>query len=147
MKMERREIGKQEPLTVMRTECHEPAGGDVWRSFRLLQSRTAVEVRAMGTKIQVLSWKQMPTQVKATGGDGNEHSMLLDDRFQQAVDVLAMQQELVGTDEYLEHWNWTDVADRSGTAQAAAEAFVKELDAEWPKQVPAMVKKALSLLS
>jgi len=98
----------------------------------------------MATKIQILCWKNIPTQVKASGDDGNEHAVPLDDRFQQAVDALAMQQELAGTDEYLEHWNWTDAPDRTGSAQAAAEAFAKELDAAWPKQVPALVKKALT---
>ena len=98
----------------------------------------------MPTTVQILRWKNIPTQVKATGDDGNEHAVPLDERFQQAADALAMQQELAGTDEYLEHWNWSEPVTRVGGAQEAAESFAKELDAAWPKQVPAMVKKALS---
>ncbi|MBI3832412.1 MAG: virulence factor [Planctomycetes bacterium] len=93
--------------------------------------------------VQILSWKNIPTQVKASDA-GGEHNVPLDDRFQQAVDALAMEQELAGTDEYLEHWTWSDPVEKPGSAQEAAEAHAQELDTAWPKPVPAMVKKALS---
>lgn len=96
----------------------------------------------MPTQIQTLSWKNIPTQVKASDESGGEHSVLLDERFQQAVDALAMDQGLAGTDEYLDHWNWSEPADRDGALQVAAESFAKELDSSWPKAVPAMVAKA-----
>lgn len=91
--------------------------------------------------VQVLAWKNIPTQVKAVD-DACEASIPLDERFQVAVDALAMDEGLAGTDEYLEHWNWTEAGERTGSAQAAAEAFARELDASWPRQVPAMVAKA-----
>lgn len=99
----------------------------------------------MSTTVSVLRWKNIPTQVKAEGA-GGEHSIVLDERFQQAVDALAMQQDLAGTDEYLEHWAWGDPVEASGEPQAAAESAAKELDAGWPKIVLDMVKKAAAEL-
>lgn len=96
----------------------------------------------MPTQIHVLSWKNIPTQVKATDEAGGEHRVPLDERFQQAVDALAMDEGLAGTDEYLDHWNWSEPAGCEGAPQAAAEALAKELDNAWPKAVPAMVAKA-----
>lgn len=101
----------------------------------------------MPTTIQLLNWKNIPTQVKATDEAGAEHDVPLDERFQQAVDALAMEEGLAGTDEYLEHWTWSDPAEHAGTAQEAAKAFAKELDAAWPKAVPAMVAKAKAAAS
>lgn len=91
--------------------------------------------------VQILAWKNIPTQVKATD-DAGEASVPLDERFQVAVDALAMDEGLAGTDEYLEHWNWTEAGERAGSAQTAAETCARELDAAWPRQVPAMVAKA-----
>lgn len=100
----------------------------------------------MPIRIQVLCWKNIPTQVKAADDSGAEHDVPLSDRFQQAVDALAMKQDLAGTDEYLELWAWSDVdgaaAADAASPQAAAEAHAQALEAAWPKQVPAMVSKA-----
>ncbi|MCK6472505.1 MAG: virulence factor [Planctomycetes bacterium] len=101
----------------------------------------------MPIRIQVLCWKNIPTQVKAADDSGAEHDVPLSERFQQAVDALAMKQELAGTDEYLELWAWSDVEDGAAAAnaaspQAAAEAHAQALETGWPKQVPAMVGKA-----
>ncbi|MCW8129489.1 MAG: virulence factor [Planctomycetota bacterium] len=96
----------------------------------------------MPTQIQVLSWKNIPTQVKAADEAGGEHSVPLDDRFQQAVDALAMDEGLAGTDEYLDHWNWSEPAGCEGAPQAAAEALAKEL-ADGPTFGHAMTKTML----
>lgn len=98
----------------------------------------------MPMRIQVLCWKNIPTQVKAADDSGTEHDVPLSERFQQAVDALAMKQELAGTDEYLELWAWFDVEDAADGAspQAAAEAHARMLEDAWPRQVPAMVAKA-----
>lgn len=99
----------------------------------------------MPIRIQMLCWKNIPTQVKGVDDSGAEHDVPLSERFQQAVDALAMKQDLAGTDEYLELWAWTDVEDAAADAaspQDAAEAHAQALEAAWPKQVPAMVAKA-----
>jgi len=51
--------------------------------------------------VQVLYWQDVPSLVK----DG-EAKRQLSDWFQQEIDRRAMEQGLVGSDAYLEHWHW-----------------------------------------
>jgi len=53
--------------------------------------------------VQVLYWQDVPTVVKADGAKRQ-----LPDWFQQEIDRRAMEQGLVGSDAYLEHWHWED---------------------------------------
>ena len=53
--------------------------------------------------VQVLYWQDVPSLVK----DGDEKRQL-SDWFQQEIDRRAMEQGLVGSDAYLEHWHWED---------------------------------------
>ena len=55
--------------------------------------------------VQVLYWQDVPTVVKASDGSKRQ----LSDWFQQEVDRRAMEQGLVGSDAYVEHWHWEDV--------------------------------------
>jgi len=54
--------------------------------------------------VQVLYWQDVPSVVK--DGDAKQQ---LSDWFQQEIDRRAMEQDLVGSDAYLEHWHWEDV--------------------------------------
>jgi len=54
--------------------------------------------------VQVLYWQDVPSVVK--DGDAKQQ---LSDWFQQEIDRRAMEQGLVGSDAYLEHWHWEDV--------------------------------------
>ncbi|HKT45189.1 MAG TPA: virulence factor [Gaiellaceae bacterium] len=55
--------------------------------------------------VQVLYWQDVPSVVK--GPDGSKQQ--LPDSFQQEIDRRAMEQGLVGSDAYLEHWHWEEV--------------------------------------
>ena len=55
--------------------------------------------------VQVLYWQDVPSLVKAADGTKQQ----LPDRFQQEIDRRAMEQGLVGSDAYLEHWHWEEV--------------------------------------
>ena len=68
---------------------------------------------------QVLYWQDVPSLVK--GPDGSKRQ--LSDRFQQEIDRRAMDQGLVGSDAYLEHWHWEDA---DGTLDEVVEAFENE---------------------
>ncbi|HEX3055289.1 MAG TPA: virulence factor [Gaiellaceae bacterium] len=54
--------------------------------------------------VQVLYWQDVPSLVK--DGDAKRQ---LSDWFQQEIDRRAMEQGLVGSDAYLEHWHWEEV--------------------------------------
>jgi hypothetical protein len=54
--------------------------------------------------VQVLYWQDIPSVVKA--GDVKRQ---LPEWFQQEIDRVAMEQGLLGSDAYLEQWEWRDV--------------------------------------
>jgi Virulence factor len=76
------------------------------------------------TRYRILSWRGIPAQVKAWGEDGRAHSVLLPDWFQQEIDRRAMEQGLIGSDAYLEHWHWED-------ADGTLDEVVAALERQW----------------
>jgi len=82
------------------------------------------------TRVQVLYWQDVPSLVKATGDDGFEVRRQLPEWFQQEIDRVAMEQDLIGSDAYLEAWEWRDLEPRDGNAAEVADAVEAELIAE-----------------
>ena len=76
---------------------------------------------------QILSWQDIPSQVKAWD-DFDEIKVELAPRFAALIDHAAQSQGLTQTDAYLSHWKWSDEQERAGTAQEVAEAVRKELE-------------------
>ena len=64
------------------------------------------------TRVSVLYWQEIPSLVRATDADGTQVSRQLPDWFQQEIDRLAMEQGLVGSDAYLEQWQWGEPEER-----------------------------------
>jgi len=85
---------------------------------------------------RVMSWRGIPSQVKVTDDTGASVSKSLPAFFQQEIDRVAMAEGLIGSDEYLEAWGWSEEAEREGDAEAAAEALVLELDVAWRREHP-----------
>ena len=82
------------------------------------------------TRVQVLQWQEIPSVVKTTGDDGYEVRRQLPEWFQQEIDRVAMEQGLMGSDAYLEAWEWRDIEPREGSASAVADAVEAELIAQ-----------------
>lgn len=78
-------------------------------------------------RYRVMSWRGIPSQVKATDETGATASGMLPNKWQQEIDRIAMREDLAGTDEYLEQWGWSAEAERPGTAQEAVDAVIAEL--------------------
>ena len=76
------------------------------------------------TRVQVLYWQDIPSVVRA--GDLKRQ---LPDWFQQEIDRLAMEQGLLGSDEYLEQWEWRDLGERDGSPDEVLDAVEAELRA------------------
>jgi len=89
------------------------------------------------TRVQILYWENIPSLVKATGDDGSEVKRQLPDWFQQEIDRLAMDEGVLGADEYLERWHWTDPEERAGSPAEAAAAVEAELLAAHGASQPA----------
>lgn len=83
---------------------------------------------------QVMSWRDIPSQVKATDPDGAFVRRQLPAFFQQEIDRVAMAEGLIDSDAYLEAWAWSEPVERDGTAEEVAEALVGELADVWLQQ-------------
>ena len=79
---------------------------------------------------QVLSWKHLPSQIKAWDETG-EVKHLLSQRFQVAIDAAAMADGSMATDDYLEGWAWGPVETRDGPGADVLRAVVAELEARF----------------
>ena len=81
---------------------------------------------------QILSWYEFPAQVKAKE-DGQKVSVQLPPRFEQMIDLAATKRGLVGSDAYLEGWQWSEQQQRDGSPQEVAEAVARELEEKFPE--------------
>jgi Virulence factor len=77
------------------------------------------------TRVQVLYWQDIPSVLRA--GDVKRQ---LPDWFQQEIDRVAMEQGLLGSEEYLERWEWRDAGEHDGSADAALDAVEAQLRRE-----------------
>jgi hypothetical protein len=78
-------------------------------------------------RVQVLSWRDIPSVVRATAADGTQLSRQLPEWFQQEIDRVAMEEGLVGSDAYLEQWAWSDAGEREGDANTVLDEVEAEL--------------------
>ena len=83
---------------------------------------------------RVMSWRGIPSQVKATDDTGTNVSLMLPPFFQQEIDRVAMAEGLVGTDEYLDAWVMSEETTREGTAQEVADAVAEEAGEAWRRE-------------
>lgn len=81
---------------------------------------------------QVLYWHDIPLQVRS-GSRRDRVSQELASRFQVAIDKAAMAAELVGTDQYLSEFHWSEPQERDGTAAEVVAAVAAELEAQYPQ--------------
>jgi hypothetical protein len=84
-------------------------------------------------ELTVIRWRDIPAQVLATSGRTKARARLAD-RFQEAIDVAATKEGLIGTDDYLSEWHKDTRAcgeDLEGEARAEAD----RLDRAFPPDV------------
>ncbi len=82
-------------------------------------------------RYRILSWRDIPAQVKVFEEGRRPLSVTLSERWQQEIDRVAMRDGLVGTDDYLSQWEWSQDAERDGSAEDVLDALVTELEASW----------------
>ena len=80
---------------------------------------------------RVMSWRGIPSQVKATDDNGATVSQMLPPSFSKEIDRVAMEEGLTDSDAYLEAWAWSEPLERDGDAQAVAEAVAAEVADAW----------------
>jgi hypothetical protein len=82
---------------------------------------------------QILYWHDIPAQVRAKGAGRDRVSVMLPQRFQEAIDNAAMSAGLIGSDEYSDAFRWSEPQEREGSAQEVASAVAAELEAQFPE--------------
>jgi hypothetical protein len=83
---------------------------------------------------RVMSWRGIPSQVKATDDTGATVSQMMPVPFQQEIDRVAMTEGLADTDDYLELWSWSEEMSRDGSAEEVAKAVAEEAGEAWLKE-------------
>ena len=77
---------------------------------------------------QVLYWRDIPAQIKIHVGK-RPKSQPLADRFQVWIDRVAMAEGLIGTDEYLDLWQWSVRIECAGKMEEALPGLIAEIEA------------------
>lgn len=91
-------------------------------------------------KYKILYWYDIPTQVRAEDENGRA-SVRLPERFQLAIDEVAMAAHLIGEDEYTDGYQWSEEKEEEGSADQVAQAVVSLLESEFPAiDIKAMAK-------
>ena len=89
---------------------------------------------------RITRWRDIPSLVTARGADGAAVKVPLPDRFQEAIDELAMRTGAAGSDAYLEGWVQDDWQTRDGEPGAVAATVAEELEQTYPPaQLDALV--------
>ena len=91
-------------------------------------------------EVRILYWKEVPSQVQARD-DRNEFSVLLQERFQQGIDSIAMQDGSFGTDQYLDGWQWGDYKKIKGSADDVSKTLAKTIEENYPKNFTQLILK------
>jgi Virulence factor/Ribbon-helix-helix protein, copG family len=81
------------------------------------------------TTYKILYWQEIPSQIRAED-ERDEVTVALDPKFMERIDQLAAQRGLSASDDYLAQWQWTEEAERGGSAQSVADALKAELEAK-----------------
>jgi len=81
--------------------------------------------------VTITYWRDIPVLVTARD-DGGEVTVPLSPRFQELVDVVAVQAGRSEAEAYLAGWRTGPDDERPGPAEAAARAVAGELEAAFP---------------
>jgi len=76
---------------------------------------------------QVLYWQGIPAQIRVYDGK-RPKAFEMPAWFQQEIDRVAMQKGLVGSDDYLNAWQWSQKMEREGEVEYVASVVLAELE-------------------
>lgn len=79
----------------------------------------------------VVYWRDIPAQVIAKKGRRDQVKIVLEERFEKAIDRAAMRGGARATDDYLAEWRKADPYEVSDDLQAEARAVADKLEAEY----------------
>lgn len=79
----------------------------------------------------VVYWRDIPAQVIAKKGRRDQVKIVLDERFEKAIDRAAMRGGARSTDDYLADWRKADPVECSDDLEAEARSVADKLEAEF----------------
>lgn len=79
----------------------------------------------------VVYWRDIPAQVIAKKGRRDQVKIVLDERFEKAIDRAAMRGGARSTDDYLADWRKADPVEVSDDLEAEARKVADALEAEY----------------
>lgn len=82
-------------------------------------------------QLTVVYWRDIPAQVIARKGRRDQVKIVLDERFEKAIDRAAMRGGARSTDDYLADWRKADPVEVSDDLGAEARAVAAALEAEY----------------
>lgn len=96
-------------------------------------NRPARRGRRSAPGIVTIYWRDIPAQITVSTADGETEKILLDARFQHAIDRAAHVAGLTATHDYVEQWRRVPVPiDDRGVV--AAQATADAIHAEYPRE-------------
>lgn len=84
-------------------------------------------------RYRILSWRDVPVQVRVFRESGRPLGAQLSDRFQQEADRVAMREGLTGTDAYVEQYRWSEDRELDGAPEDVLARVVEELESQPPR--------------
>ena len=87
----------------------------------------------MTSNYQIISWRDIPAQVKVKSGR-QRMGKPLSQRFIVAIDEAAMRAGKTESDDYMSEWRSGDWQEREGDLEEIATAIVSELEAAYPNE-------------
>lgn len=79
----------------------------------------------------VVYWRDIPAQVIAKKGRRDQVKIVLEERFEKAIDRAAMRGDARSTDDYLAEWRKADPVEVSDDLEAEARSVADRLEAEY----------------
>lgn len=76
---------------------------------------------------QILYWKDIPAQIRVYKAK-RAVPHVLPERFQQEIDRVAMEEGIVGSDAYLDSWQWSEKMEYPGNAEDVVSLILAELE-------------------
>ena len=83
------------------------------------------------TRYRVLSWRDIPLQLKIRDENGRTTAVELDRWYTEHADRVAMALGMYGSESYLDAFEWSPWRDHPGSPAQVAADVVDELDETW----------------
>lgn len=83
---------------------------------------------------QIVYWRDIPAQVIVKKDRRNQARLELDKRFIEAIDMVAMRENLSQTDDYLNEWRRGEAVEVGDDLETEAQKEMKQIQTKYDKE-------------